>query len=153
MWVLWIMWVKFQIFFQTSSLKNPILYPKCEISKFWKNSKLIFFKTCNHSNFPFCMMVHPRPKIIHAKNCDAHTTHIAEMAKKTSFFHFLAHYFHFLAKKHTKIHPRWLKFGMELRMDVENLHAKFGVSSLNRLGTAVPKSHRYPRFQKNCAIF
>ena len=99
------------------------------------------------------MMVHPRPKIIHAKNFDAHTTHIAEMAKKTSFFHFLVHYFHFLAKKHTKIQPRWLKFGMELRMDVGNLHAKFGVDPLSRLGTAVPKSPRYPKIFKNWVIF
>lgn len=65
--------------------------------------------------------------------------------KKPSFFHFLAQFFHFLAKKHIKIQARWLKFGMELRMYVENLHAKFGVDPLSRLGTAVPKNPRYPK--------
>ena len=77
LWVWWIMWVKFGIFFETSRLKNPILYQKSEISKFWKNSKLNFSKICKHSNFPFCMMVHPWPKIIHAKNFNAHITHWA----------------------------------------------------------------------------
>ena len=65
--------------------------------------------------------------------------------KKPSFFPFLAHFFHFLVKKHTKIQARWLKFGMKLRLYVENLHAKFGVNPLSRLGTAVPKSPRYPK--------
>ena len=64
--------------------------------------------------------------------------------KKNSFFHFLALFFLFFAKKHTKIQAIWLKFGMELRMDVENLHVKFCVDPLSRLGTAVPKSPRYP---------
>ena len=74
------------------------------------------------------MWVHVGHKFIHAKFHEPDCDRRADMAKKPQFWIFEAFYGCFLQKNGTQNLGRYPKFGMKMRLTLENLYAKFGVA-------------------------